>query len=76
LQISRSNHRLLQKLKVQFQSQRLTPNLTRYQQRLLETLQKSQDFIVFPSDKNLGPCINERTKYMQTALHHLSDAAT
>jgi hypothetical protein len=43
---------------------------------LLETLRKSQDFIVFPSDKNLGPCIIKRTKYMQAALHHLSDAAT
>jgi hypothetical protein len=64
------------KLKSQFQSQRGTPNLTRHQQRLLETLPKSQDFIVFPSDKNLGPCIIERTKYMQAALHHLSDAAT
>jgi hypothetical protein len=64
------------KLRSQFQSQGGTPNLTRHQQQLLETLRKSQDFIVFPSDKNLGPCIIERTKYMQAALHHLSDAAT
>jgi hypothetical protein len=41
-----------------------------------ETLQKSEDFIVLRSDKNLGPCIIKPTKYMQAALHHLSDAAT
>jgi hypothetical protein len=63
-------------LRLQFHSKQGIPNLTRHQQRLLETLQKSKDFIVLPSDKNLGPCIIKRTKYMQAALHHLSDAAT
>ena len=64
------------KLGALFYSKRGTTNLTRHQERLFEILQKSQDFIVLPSDKNLGPCIIERTKYMQAALHHLSDAAT
>jgi menaquinone-dependent protoporphyrinogen IX oxidase len=32
--------------------------------------------IVLPSDKNLGPCIIERTKYIQAALDHLSNATT
>jgi hypothetical protein len=41
----------------------------------MEALQKSNDFIVLPSDRNLEPCITERsTKYIQVALHHLSDA--
>jgi hypothetical protein len=66
----------LQKLGTQFIRKRATPNLTRHQQRLLEGLQNSEELIVLPSDKNLGPCIIERTKYIQAALDHLSDAAT
>ena len=64
------------KLKSQFIRKRAPSNLTRHQQRLLEALQKSENFIVIPSDKNLGPCIIERTKYVEAALDHLSDAAT
>jgi hypothetical protein len=43
---------------------------------VLETLQKSENFIVLPSDKRLGHCIIKFTKYIQTTLHHLADAAT
>jgi mannose-1-phosphate guanylyltransferase len=52
------------------------PKLTRYQQRLLESLQNSEDLIILPSDKNLGPCIIERPKHIQATLDHLSGMAT
>jgi hypothetical protein len=52
------------------------PNLTRYQQQLLESLQNSEELILLPSDKSLWPCIIERSKYIQTTLDHLSNVAT
>jgi hypothetical protein len=66
----------LKKLGTLFQQKRAPSNLTLHQERLLDTLQKSDDFIVLPSDKNLGPCIIERSRYIQAALDHLSDDAT
>jgi hypothetical protein len=51
--------------------------LTPYQQKLLHDLQCSKDFIVLPSDKNLGPCILEQEEYIQRVLlKHLSDNTT
>jgi hypothetical protein len=69
----------LRLLRANFSSkhQRIQPNLTPYQGRLLRLLKASTDFIVFPSDKNLGPVILERTEYVRRAhLDHLSDAST
>jgi hypothetical protein len=66
----------LKKLEAQFQSKRASSNLTLHQERLLKTLRKSDDFIVLPSDKNLGPCIIERCNYIKAALAHLSDPDT
>jgi hypothetical protein len=66
----------LKKLGSQFIRKDATPNLSRHQQQLLESLQNSEDLTVLPSDKNLGPCIIERTKYIQAALDHISNMAT
>jgi hypothetical protein len=66
----------LKQLKSQFVPRRVTPNLTPYQQKLLHDLRKSKDFIIFPSDKNLGPCILERQEYIQRVLAHLADDTT
>jgi hypothetical protein len=50
--------------------------LTPFQCNLLLKLHNSQDFIVFPSDKYLGPCVLERTKYIKKVLEHLADDKT
>ena len=51
-----------------------TTNLTKRQQELLQLLQNHNDFIIAPSDKNLGPCILERDVYIKRALQdHLSN---
>ena len=56
---------------------RIPYNLTAYQSYLLRTIQASPEFIVFPTDKNLGPAIVERSVYVQRALaDHLSDTTT
>jgi hypothetical protein len=48
-----------------------------YQGRLLRLLKASDDFIIFPSDKNLGPVILERAEYIRRAhIDHLSDSRT
>ena len=53
---------------------RFTTNLTKRQQELLQLLQNHNDFIIAPSDKNLGPCILERDVYIKRALQdHLSN---
>lgn len=51
-----------------------TTNMTRVQHNMLKDLQENENFIVTPSDKNLGPCILEREIYIQRALKdHLMD---
>ena len=51
------------------------PNLLRHHKRLLESLRHSNEHIVLPSDKNLGPVIMERETYIRRALtDHLLNA--
>ena len=53
---------------------RVPSNLTPYQSHLLRTFRNNTDFIVFPTDKNLGPAILERSIYVRRVLDdHLSD---
>jgi hypothetical protein len=64
-------------LRAAFTQRRAKPNLTPYQGRLLRLLAASDDFIVFPSDKNLGPVILERAECIRRAhTDHLSDSQT
>jgi hypothetical protein len=64
-------------LQAAFAQRRAKPNLTPYQGRLIRLLAASNDFIVFPSDKNLGPVILERAEHIQrTHTDHLSDSLT
>ena len=52
-------------------------NITRKQWRTIQKLHNNEDFIVLPSDKNLGPCITERKTYIERCLHdHLLDKNT
>ena len=46
------------------------------QSSLLFNLLALDGIRVFPSDKNLGPCIIEKSKYITRTLLHLSDATT
>ena len=48
--------------------QRCKTNLTQQQCRVLRELKSNQDFIILPSDKNLGPAIMNRADYMQRVL--------
>ena len=49
-------------------------NLSAFQLTTLQTLRQNPNFVVFPSDKNLGPCIIERDIYIQRCLQdHLLD---
>ena len=50
-------------------------NITKLQLTTLKKLHKNDNFIVAPSDKNLGPVIMERYKYIKRAIkEHLGDA--
>ena len=52
-------------------------NLQPYQTRALQLLQRQQDFLVCPCDKNLGPAIIERDDYIQIVMSdHLFDGRT
>ena len=48
--------------------QRCKTNLTQQQCKVLHSLKNNQDFIILPSDKNLGPAIMNRADYMQRVL--------
>lgn len=77
-------NRFLSKLKGAFATARhRTPprrrytNLSPFQSHLLDTFSSSTEFIVFPSDKNLGPAILERDEYIRRAMQdHLLDRST
>lgn len=63
-------------LAAQFQRHQATLNLTPFQQYLLARLVDLVDYQVFPSDKNIGPCILERPEYINRVLLHLADTMT
>jgi hypothetical protein len=60
----------------QYRRRQVTSNLTPFQKHLLAQFLDSNEYQVFPLDKNLGPCVNERTEYINRTLAHLSDAST
>ena len=52
-------------------------NLLSYQTRALQSLQKQQDFLICPCDKNLGQAIIERDDYIKITMRdHLLDGRT
>ena len=52
-------------------------NLLSYQTHALQSLQRQQDFLICPCDKNLGPAIIERDDYIKIAMRdHLLDGRT
>ena len=60
-----------------FKKRKSRSNLLPNQRRLLAFLQNDERFIVGISDKNLGPCIIERDRYVSLAFRdHLSDKST
>ncbi len=66
----------LKLLRGHFRRRQVKSNLSPFQASLLAKLLDSDDFQVLPSDKNLGPCIIERSEYITRTLAHLSDTAT
>jgi len=52
-------------------------NLLRTQRRALDLLRNQDSFLVVQCDKNLGPAVIEKDRYIKFAFHdHLSDATT
>ena len=51
-------------------------NLTLSQQKILQSLKDNKDYIILPSDKNLGPAIMNRSVYKESVLtEHLTTDA-
>jgi hypothetical protein len=54
-----------------------TSNLSKRQEKLLAMLRKAKQFIISPTDKNLGPAIMERSQYIQRCFQdHLTNKST
>ena len=52
-------------------------NITRKQWAMIKYLRQNDDFMIVPTDKNLGPAIIERSTYIERAWsEHLSDPNT
>jgi hypothetical protein len=52
-------------------------NLSKRQEKLLESLRKAKQFIITPTDKNLGPAILELSQYMERCFQdHLLNKST
>ncbi|MGL5935090.1 MAG: hypothetical protein ACRCZI_05660, partial [Cetobacterium sp.] len=52
-------------------------NLSTRSRKLLQMMEHNEDFIILPSDKNLGPAIMERKTYKRRCIKdHLSDEGT
>ena len=60
-----------------FRQRKAIPNLSKAHRHSLNYLRLQQEFIIAHCDKNLGPAIIERTRYIQLAFDdHLSDTST
>ena len=66
-------HEFNDQLKKLFKPRSARPNLLLTQSRALSDLKSQQEFLIVPTDKNLGPSIIERQEYIQTAMReHLN----
>ena len=64
-------------LRQEFYPRQITPNLSRHHRFALDTLRQQQTFLVVNCDKNLGPAIIERDRYIRLAFRdHLLDTST
>ena len=68
--------RLRRKLEPLFQKKKGTPNLLPTQRKLLHKLRNNEKIIVVECNKNLGPAVIERSKYILKVLEHLEDEST
>jgi hypothetical protein len=60
-----------------FRKKKSPSNLLPCQRACLRALKKSENLVVFPTDKNLGPAITERRRYIKLAFEdHLRDQST
>jgi hypothetical protein len=66
----------LKLLRQQFRRRQVPSNLLVLQSNTLADLLSFDEFQIFPSDKNLGPCIIEKSEYITRTLLHLGDTAT
>lgn len=55
-------------LRPMFQKRKVRRNLTPTQERLLDSFTNNPNFLVVPSDKNLGPVLLERDTYVRRCL--------
>ena len=66
-----------QQIHTLFRKQRSRSNLLPHQRRILSEFCHNKTLIVFSADKNLGPCVIERSQYIHRALtDHLLDKQT
>ena len=54
-----------------FKKKKAKPNLLPFQRKILSWLRKHPDWIISNTDKNLGPCCIEYTRYIEYCLKHL-----
>jgi hypothetical protein len=60
-----------------FHRRHATSNLPCHHQHLLQSLRDNKEFTVFPSNKNVGPCILKYEAYIKRVFQdHLLDAST
>jgi hypothetical protein len=60
-----------------FKKRKARSNMLPFQRRILADLRASKTHVIINADKNLGPCIIERSQYIQRALQdHLLDTTT
>lgn len=65
------------RLRQLFRNRKSHPNLSRAHRQTLEYLRTQKEFIIANCDKNLGPAIIERDRYIRFAIKdHLSDTTT
>ena len=64
-------------VKLLFKKQRFKSNLLWHQKNTLKLLQQQNDYVIVFCDKNMGPAIIERERYIKLAfIDHLNDNST
>jgi len=65
--------RFFKRLSSRFKKRKVRSNLHPFQRRILRDLRANQSIVIANTDKGLGPCAIELSRYIRDALIHLQD---
>lgn len=76
VEVDRRLYAFFRSIRSLFRKKKGRNNLLPFQQKLMAKLRRQAKFMIAKTDKGLGPCAIEYTRYIQDVLVHLADPGT